>query len=858
MKGLNIKKVVALGIGAALIGSALAPVVSAANMAAGGLDNLERSNIISSTGMPVVDIVVGSNAAVSDVVWAGNIAAKVAQLATIPAGDAIAGGNAAVNVTVGGIVSMTGTGYTAEADLNMTSGVAELGPKTVNDVDVPYLVNQTGVTARWNGSNQTVSVREQITLTSADASMQNQTGSTRFAVGELVSSVARNAVTYEVVMNLDTSETILNMDSNSNYDVKIPFLGKVYVLNEINKTDNSLIMYSETIAQKLYPTETTTVPGAGNYAGKQLTVELETVWVNAAQATYNAVWVLKDGSTQINRREVQGSNYDLRDEFGSNVLGDSVYVTNVAQDVVASRYYASIRSGSERLELRDGKGFPYTGEPSVDDDAQWQVTLAGFGGKMTSIQLKNNWGFTSTSSESEVVKNVLTVGDEIALPNEYGVVRFVGFENKPMYDATIGNNKVSFRPLEGVSQVNAPMFIGAQLDVNRPRVVTISGQDYTLMLSDNNSAPQNFGRIYYAKGSFAGKTAAEVVSEWTASPSPIDVNRGDVSANLQFEVGARNAGTEIPLLYKLAVSENSDDRSFLLLAAQDFNLYNRGKANAALSFVGTLGLDSTEVAETYFLPNTSEVAQAIDGVTYDASKYYAAMFTYNDLDGLTAGADVNMFIRADATANVWDYDSIKDETAANKSNKTLDASYANWGTSAIRGGTDYLLSAFTADGSVITSDAGLFKISYPDERRQVQMYIGGSDLQESVVGGTSFTNLASGASETKGGVTVTIDSVSGVATGPVQGVVVKPVANNIVKTDASTNGKSIIVGGWMVNAAAVNLEVSGGQKLQDLITANGEYVAAVLTNGSIVVAGYTSADTGRAASDLINALEGLM
>ncbi|MCD6247259.1 MAG: S-layer protein, partial [Candidatus Diapherotrites archaeon] len=73
MKRLNVKRLAALGAGIALLGTALAPVVSAID--------LTKSDIVNDAGQPVVDVVVGSNAKVSDAIWAGNIATKIAQLA---------------------------------------------------------------------------------------------------------------------------------------------------------------------------------------------------------------------------------------------------------------------------------------------------------------------------------------------------------------------------------------------------------------------------------------------------------------------------------------------------------------------------------------------------------------------------------------------------------------------------------------------------------------------------------------------------------------------------------------------------------------------------------------------------------
>src|SRR3989344_4185121 len=52
MKGLNVKKLAAIATGAALLGTAVAPIVSAISV--------QKSDIYSSDGKPVVNIVVGS------------------------------------------------------------------------------------------------------------------------------------------------------------------------------------------------------------------------------------------------------------------------------------------------------------------------------------------------------------------------------------------------------------------------------------------------------------------------------------------------------------------------------------------------------------------------------------------------------------------------------------------------------------------------------------------------------------------------------------------------------------------------------------------------------------------------------
>ncbi|MFA6319801.1 MAG: hypothetical protein WCX66_02655, partial [archaeon] len=179
---------------------------------------------------------------------------------------------------------------------------------------------------------------------------------------------------------------------------------------------------------------------------------------------------------------------------------------------------------------------------------------------------------------------------------------------------------------------------------------------------------------------------------------------------------------------------------------------------------------------------------------------------------------------------------------------TSDAVHGSW-ISAIRDGSDYLLEGITADGTLIVSDNSVFTISVPEEERLVQAYLGATETTSSTSGGAKYTNVAVG--ETKGVCTVT--NISGSGTG-------KTIVSigNIVKLDTdAVSGKAIIVGGHLVNNMAANLSVEG-QTLQERLVANGDYVAAVLDNGSVVVAGWNANDTASAARALIAQLESFM
>jgi hypothetical protein len=119
---------------------------------------------------------------------------------------------------------------------------------------------------------------------------------------------------------------------------------------------------------------------------------------------------------------------------------------------------------------------------------------------------------------------------------------------------------------------------------------------------------------------------------------------------------------------------------------------------------------------------------------------------------------------------------------------------------------------------------------------------------EATTDGAKYTNVA--VDGVKGN--VTIDAINGTAGKSVVKV------GNIVKLDTeAVSGKAIIVGGQLVNNMAKNLQIDG-VTIQERLGNNGDYVAAVLDNGSVVVAGWTSNDTAMAARALIAQLESFM
>jgi hypothetical protein len=208
--------------------------------------------------------------------------------------------------------------------------------------------------------------------------------------------------------------------------------------------------------------------------------------------------------------------------------------------------------------------------------------------------------------------------------------------------------------------------------------------------------------------------------------------------------------------------------------------------------------------------------------------------------------DVNIFV------NTQTGELINTQDNKSKAFNTAEVEYEYWSLNEnTTSAASRLLNGITEYGSEFEVDGSILTIMMPEEQRKVEAYIGSTSTSTTTTGGAEYAGVAAG--ETKGNVTVTAVNCGA---GSSSAVEIVPVSN-LVKT-AKGSGKSIIVGGWVANAAAANLEVNAGNTLEKLLINSGDYVAAVLASGDIVVAGFNGNDTGRAAQDLITALEGLM
>lgn len=852
MNGLNIKRIAALGLGAALVGSALAPIVSAATI--NNLTGLKKTDLIGTSGQPVVEILVGSTAAVSDVVWAGNIAARVAQLATV----SVAGSGAkTVDFAVGGTATTTGAGETVETAADYSAQEAALLGIQVTDSKMPTLINETSAKLTWAGTEYTTTVKE-VLKASSNVDFQSSTSSSAYALGEIYADISAGDLNYSVELGSPgiplSANAYKNLDGNSDYDVKIPFLGKTYVLDET--TADSLIMYADTTPTDLKTGDKLTVTPGASYAGKKMEVQLvDVVQVGSGSTTYEPKWALLiDGAVVKYVQKGATTSYDLRTQFGKSYFTDSIYVTNAGLNLAANTYTATVRTGAERIELKDNKGYPYVDDSTVDNYRPWKIDLVG--NPVTKIVLQNQWAYSKTSgteSDNSNTKYVLKVGEEVVLPNDFAKFKFVGLQTKPTSEIQLGsvsgieNGGIKYVDLRG-NTIEIPMYKQWTMDFNVPTEITIAGKDYTFWMS-NLGLVGGAGHADSNIAWIAGKHS-DAVDHKTWSNADVNVNVIDTRAVIGLDLGAQTAtGSTILTDYLFVEDGNSGSGrtvALILKGNQDFNIQNKADGSTPrLRFSGTrYGLTGNSVAA--YVPNTEDFMNTIldsNQGAWSSTKNFAADFNLVD----NVNAVTNFYLETGDVAKVWEYKSIKGSDN-NNLGPALDANSADWsiGTDV----TDPLTSAINEDGTTITSDGSVFTIVVPDENRNVEAYLGGTTTSTGTTGGNTYAGVAVG--ETKGNVTVTAIS------GATSGVAPVVLASNLVKVAGATNGKAIIVGGQLVNSAAKMVTVEGTSTLEDVLKANGDYVASVLATGNIVVAGYSASDTGVAAQALINAIDGLL
>lgn len=831
MKGLNVKRIVALGLGAALVGSALAPAVMAAAFNNLATAPLERTDIMNSTGTPVVDIVVGSMGQAADVVWAGNIAAKVAQLATVDATT----GAPTVDFTIGGTTTTTGDGELVDniAVLSPTTSlvlaVDESDSSVLFDDDVDYDVNDDEVTTAV----------EETLYVNATAGLQTEGDGV--LAGQLVANLDANEVGYRITF----TPGIANFTKDDDVDLAIPFLGKTWEVRSISAAEVEL--RASKLSEKLFVGDSLKVTGIGAYAGKELDLVLTEVAADRDDAgSYLAEFELRDGSTVIDVLSNAEADDDIQDEF-DKYFSTPVSVDTVYRQIDTSSGYVRLDTGDQAWDLKDGKELKDDGN---DDADKWVVTLDGNTTHLEWIEVSNSADYTYNIDDAD--------SDDIQGEEEDAYRMGPMAMNTSIDIADAGLYKFSFLPLtteemfkgkiaEGVLTLNIdnkmqeiPLSFGGTSGYteNSSKTVTVLGEEYTLYYD----ADANTLKMWHDISDTTDEDDDDGDSEiYFGNTVALDFNDDTI---MTFANG------DVDVAYNvIAYFNNTDEITYILgLSDQATNdeLYVEAGSNAVVDFNGTYAdkNDGDTTLVPYYLPvdmpdDIFDNWVGSDGnvLEDDDQDLYSALFTIDDGDGVAIIARVDT-----DSGNLIDTED--DYTGVSATDPQ-----AGFGTVKLDSSVDdELVAAGTPFGTEVSVVDGELVWSIPESQRFAQIYLGSSDTSDSTTGGASYEGVAIDGTEGN----VTIDAINGAAGKTIVSV------GQIVKLDTdAVSGKSIIVGGQLVNNMAKNLQVEG-LTLEERLVANGDYVAAVLDNGSIVVAGWTANDTAVAARALIAQLETFM
>lgn len=889
MKGLNIKRIAAIGLGAALVGSALAPVVTATTTYNNIDTDLKKEHIVNSTGTPVVDIVVGSMGQAPDVVWAGNIAARVAQLAAVPKEDTGTPTEKTVDVTVGGAqVVSGGARELTTANLDSTADASEY-VENIGNTYFKNFANTTYNATRDGNTTFSVNVQESI-----DVNLDARMNITTQAVKDLVAEIGSSKIAYKMsATNLNLGQLPFS-DTGSDDYVPVSFMGKQYVIDSMNST--SVVLVSDN-AERIYAVDDSITGVKARDSNKVYSLKF-VAGLSSGSSYVARIALIDDSGAKVDEQTFSpNSDVVFRDAQGRELLATKVRLKNIytngsSTDII---YSFSAMVGSDRIEIRNGREVPYDPNNNTSNKP-WVAEVNGTTTSLT-IKIKNDtyyangdtplysqeYSFNPTGKKTAFN---LFEGTDLA---PVGRVVFKGF-----YDTGVQKSVVSFKKGQGVATETTATSYGA---IN---YVDVSGQSHSIPMaislnpttSLESASNFKFDGIdhAYSTDSSTAPTKFYLKSNSTDSNilplTPQEIGISGVDVNYDTSVLLTGKNNQI---YRYLAKRGTDNKVWLALAGRDANnaildgvigttQFDAGK----LTFLGTDLNDDNGVSTVfsdyrsispaghvpYYYPDMYEFSGVQNGSS-NGGTYRTAVFGVTEGTSFTGyGNNLTATVYIDTEGGNSGTVDTANISKLNYSGKTTAVEYKGVNQD-LKNFSEYLgnpgessanyLKAYTDRGTKIVLGGRELTFTLPDKQMPAYFTVESNDVTTQVTGGESFKGVKAGETKTtSSGTKVTVDAISGGAASA-SGVTLVKVPKNLVKLDTdAAYGKSIIVGGHLVNKMAVNLKVDGSQKIEDMLTSNGDYVAAVLEDGKVVVAGWTAEDTGRAATILINKLEQFM
>ena len=307
--------------------------------------------------------------------------------------------------------------------------------------------------------------------------------------------------------------------------------------------------------------------------------------------------------------------------------------------------------------------------------------------------------------------------------------------------------------------------------------------------------------------------------------------------------------------YAFYVNE-SQGRFYLLLDAQNFTT----QYDKVLKFLGT-DLDEDYAVQSltddntlYYRPDDSVLGNTTDQI------YYIASFALDD-DENTTSPDLNVFVDASSSGKILQLPNtqLSSYAAVADYNSDLTTARQSWTMRYdLTNSNSYFDKAYTDFGSKFDiSDDKTFVATIPRDKMYLRFSVLGAQSTTTTSGGETVSVTSGGTATTAAGQTISVGTVNVTpgSTGSVtttNTVVVR--AGDLVMTDTEAFGSAgnhWIVGGHIVNVLADGIT-------NDRLTAPGDVMFEMTATGDLVIAGYTAADTGTAARQLIAELEAML
>jgi len=535
MKSIGVKKLVAIAAGAALLGTAMAPFAMAA------VSDLTKSDIYSSAGSPLVQVVVGSTAKASDVIWAGNIASKIAENAvtTQDIDTTVTGGTANVSaaeiaVTVGGGATTFANAKTLEDYLISSTATFEPAFDKNISIDANGTITGTSLTSsalpdltdktvsyKYNGSNVNITVKERI------SSAANPRFNAASDVEALVLDIDSASFAYVLDLGngipVHSSATAITAFTDTTDDhIMVPFFGKNYLVKDIDETTagSEYMKLVESNAKKtLLPGEGVEVEGKGTYAGKTLTLVMDVL--NTAGTS--AKFILKDGDTVLNTVTQGTGDLDFTDNEGNDIMDttvtvDSITATGSNTTTGVTNGYADLFVGASGLTLYNTKGYPYDSSNSTGI-YDWKVNMYFSNNDTAALARTLKELKISNSNKRWNDATALKVGEEASFIGDVYSIKFQGWkDDKQKTTVKIGDQQIVYKDTSG-STHTIPMVIKLDTPSNSWQSFTFDGQT---IYYDVNETDQN---IKVNAGSIInGRTWSAIAGAGGAAGAGADIN----------------------------------------------------------------------------------------------------------------------------------------------------------------------------------------------------------------------------------------------------------------------------------------------------------------------------------------------